>query len=97
MVKNITLGLIALLIFTQGLIFLHSSSFEKKNYDSICNSIYTEKTWINLCYFPFNQEIATFTLARTLEIAGIILSLVYISPKWINNVLGHDSRISNQR
>ena len=73
MSKSILFALIGLLIFTQALILFHNSKFEKKEYDRICNDIYTEKVWIDTCYLPYYQEIKTFELVRTVEIAGVIL------------------------
>lgn len=75
MLKNILICLIALFIFTEGLILFHNSRIEKGEYDRICNSIYTEKVWIDTCYFPYKQEINTFNLARNVEVGGIILAL----------------------
>lgn len=78
--KYLLISLIALLVFTQGLIFVHNSKFEKGEFDRICNSIYTEKVWINKCYFPYNEEIKTLNLVTNIEIAGIIFafaSLLY--------------------
>lgn len=72
--KNIFICFIALFIFTEGLIFFHYSKFEKSEYDRICNSLYTEKVWINTCYIPYYKEIQTFNLAINVELAGIILT-----------------------
>ncbi|GEM_PF-5703654 len=76
MIKNTFLFLIALLVFTQGLILFHNSPFEKSEYDRICHSIYDEKVWIDTCYTPYNFEIKTFELVRNVEIAGVIILLL---------------------
>lgn len=78
-IKNILFLLIALFLFTQGLIFVHNSSYEKTEYNTICHSIYTEKVWIDTCLLPYSQEINTYTLLRNVEIAGIVgVTLLYL-------------------
>ncbi len=67
-------------VVTQGLIFFHDSKLERGEFDRICNSIYSEKVWIDTCYLPYNTEINTFTLVRNVSIAGIVVSLL-LSPK----------------
>ena len=74
--KHILFGCIALLIFTQGLIVYHNSSFEKGEFDSICHSIYDERVWIDTCYLPYNFEIKTFETVRNIEVVGVIISLL---------------------
>lgn len=79
MLKNVLFALIALAIFTQGLILIHNSSFEKKEYDTICNSLYDTKIMIDLCHLPYNQEIKTYQLIRNVEITGIaVFSLTFL-------------------
>lgn len=78
MVKNALFIFVALLFFTQGLIFLHNSRLEKNEYDTICHSIYDEKVWIDTCYFPYNSEIKTFEMARNIEVVLIIGSFAML-------------------
>ncbi len=79
--KNLLFFFLTLLVFTQGLIFLHESKFEKGEFDRICNSIYTEKVWIDTCYLPYNTEINTFTLVRNVSIVGAAVSFFFFLKK----------------
>ncbi|HSX49175.1 MAG TPA: hypothetical protein VLE44_02870 [Candidatus Saccharimonadales bacterium] len=72
--KNLLFFFLTVLVFTQGLILLHESKFEKGEFDRICNSIYSEKVWIDTCYLPYNSEIKTFELVRNVLVAGTVLS-----------------------
>jgi hypothetical protein len=78
MLKNILYTSVALLLFTQGMIFLHNSNSVKSDYDRICHSIYDEKVWIDTCYFPYNAEIKTFELVRNIELGAIVISAVLL-------------------
>lgn len=75
-IKDIFFFFLLVLVVTQGIIFLHNSNFEKGEFDRICNSIYTEKVWIDTCYLPYNYEINTFTLVRNVTIAGVVISFL---------------------
>jgi hypothetical protein len=79
--KNLLFFFLTVLVFTQGFIFLHESKFEKGEFDRICNSIYTEKVWIDTCYLPYNTEIGTFTFVRNVSIAGAAVSLLLFLKK----------------
>ena len=76
--KYILVGLIGMLIFTQALFVFHNSNLEKKEFDGICNDIYTEKVWIDTCYLPYKQEDATLRFATLAEITGIVISGILI-------------------
>ncbi len=82
--KYIFIGFVFLFVFTEGLIFFHDSNFEKKEYDAICNDIYTEKVWIDTCYLPYRQENDTLMLARMIEIAGIFVTVILIAKKTLH-------------
>lgn len=75
-IKDVFFSFLLVLVVTQGLIFLHNSNFEKGEFDRICNSIYTEKVWIDTCYLPYNYEINTFTFVRNASIAGVAASFL---------------------
>lgn len=75
--RNLLFFFTLILVFTQGLIFLHNSNFEKGEFDRICNSIYTEKVWIDTCYLPYNTEIKTFELVRNISVGGTIITLIF--------------------
>jgi len=83
--KQVFLFFATLLIFTQGLIFFHNSSFEKGEFDRICNSIYTEKVWIDTCYIPYKDEIKTFEMVRNIEVAGVIFTLIPLVFTFLKN------------
>jgi len=72
--KSVLFILIGLLIFTQALFAFHNSNFEKKEFDGICNDIYTEKVWIDTCYLPYKQEDATLRFATIAEVVGILVA-----------------------
>ena len=78
MLKNILVGLICLFVFTEGLLFFHDSKYEKNEYSNICHGLYTEKVWIDTCYLPYMQEATTYTIARNVEIGGIIVTILGI-------------------
>ncbi len=76
--RNILIGITALLFFTLGLLVFHNSKLEKGEYDRICHSIYDEKVWIDTCYLPYEQEANTLEMALKIEAAGIIISLLVL-------------------
>lgn len=76
--KSLLFFFLTVLVFTQGFIFLHGSNFEKGEFDRICNSIYTEKVWIDTCYLPYNTEVKTFEFVRNISIGGIIITLIFV-------------------
>lgn len=86
MIKKAFFIIAALLVFTEGLIFLHNSRFEKNEYDTICHSIYDEKVWIDTCYYPYNSEIKTFEMARNIELVGIAaITLLHLKKLYLKN------------